>query len=70
MTHGSFLSMRFKTNLFYEETPSYGPIPHSQNGTMAKKTPGELEMYIGAERVRTIKQEKELCLWCVQRVHL
>ncbi len=34
------------------------------------KTPGELEKCIGAESVRTIRQEQALCLWCVQRVHL
>ncbi len=31
---------------------------------------GELERYIGAESVLTIKHEKELCLWCVQQVRL
>ncbi len=34
------------------------------------KTSGELKRYIGAESVRTIRQERELCFWCAQRVHL
>ncbi len=45
--------------MFYEETPSHDP----PIVIMARwpKTPGELERYIGAESVRTIRQEKELC---------
>ncbi len=27
-------------------------------------TPGELERYIGAEGVRLMRRERELCLWC------
>ncbi len=48
--------------LFYEETPSHGPIP-PPIVRMARwpKTPGELERYIGAESVRTIRR-KECCV--------
>ncbi len=51
--------------LFYEETPSHGPIPPIVRMARWPKTPGELERYIGAESVRTIRQGRELC--CVMR---
>ncbi len=39
-------------------------------GLMPGRTPDELERYIGAESVHTIREEGELCLWHVQQVHL
>ncbi len=42
--------------LFFDKTPSHVSIPPNQNGTMAK-APCELEKYIGAESVRTVRQE-------------
>ncbi len=56
--------------LSYEETPSHGPIPPIVRMARWPKTPDELEMYINAESVRTIRQKKVLCVWCVQQVHL
>ncbi len=51
--------------MFYEETPSHGPILPIVRMARWPKTPGGLEKYIGAESVRTIRQKKELC--CVMR---
>ncbi len=48
--------------LLYEETPSHGTIPPIVRMARWPKTPGELGNCISAESVRTIKQEKELCL--------
>ncbi len=41
-------------------------MPRSPHIRMARwhKTPGELERSIGAESVRTIRQESELCVVC------
>ncbi len=46
--------------LFYDETPSHGPIPPIVRMARWPKTPGGLEKYIGAESVRTIRQAKNL----------
>ncbi len=48
--------------LFYEETPSHGPIPPIVRMARWPKTPGELGNCISAESVRTIRQERELFL--------
>ncbi len=47
--------------LFYEETPSHGPIPPIVRKARWPKTAGELEGYISAEGVRTIRKARELC---------
>ncbi len=47
--------------LLYEETPSHGPIPPIVRMARWPKTAGELEGYISAESVRTIRKARELC---------
>ncbi len=47
--------------LFNEETPSHGPIlPPIVRIARRPNTPCELKRYIGAESMRTIRQEREL----------
>ncbi len=48
--------------LFYEETPSHSLIPRIVRMARWPKTAGELEGYISAESVRTIRKARELCL--------
>ncbi len=48
--------------LFYEESPSHGPIPPIVRMARWPKTAGEIGKCIGADSVRTIKQGRVLCL--------
>ncbi len=64
--------LRVKPSEAYLFVQRENPQPRSDPSIvrMARwpKTSGELEGYIGAESVRTIRQEKELCLSCVHTV--
>ncbi len=44
---------------FYKEAPSYGPIPPIVRMVRWPKTAGELEGYINAENMRTIRKARE-----------
>ncbi len=47
--------------LFYEETPQPRSDPPIVRMARWPKTAGELEGYISAENVRTVRQDNELC---------
>ncbi len=50
--------------LFNEETPRHGPIPHSQNGTMAKDAWSVRKVYWRRERAHDKTGESVVCVMC------
>ncbi len=50
--------------LFYEETPSHGPIPHNQNGTMAKDAWLVRNVYWRRERAHDKTGERVVFVVC------
>ncbi len=58
----NFFNILKQICLFYKETPSHGPIPPIVRMARWPKMPGELERYIGAESVPTIRLEKAFVL--------